>query len=44
MPIVVRYAWSDIAATSARFEQAFSADGRATWEANWICTISRMPD
>ncbi|MGH2444580.1 MAG: hypothetical protein ACRDGD_00850 [Candidatus Limnocylindria bacterium] len=42
-PIVVRYEWSDITPTSARFEQAFSPDEGATWETNWICTITRKP-
>jgi hypothetical protein len=39
--ILVRYMWSDITPTSARFEQSFSEDGGKTWEPNWISTIER---
>jgi len=42
--ILVRYVWSDVTATSARFEQSFSADGGKTWEANWISTIERVKE
>ncbi|GGC62708.1 hypothetical protein [Undibacterium terreum] len=32
----VRYTWSGITATTARWEQAMSADGGLNWETNWI--------
>jgi hypothetical protein len=40
-PITVRYTWSRIAGSSARWEQAFSADGRQTWETNWVTDFTR---
>lgn len=40
-PIRVRYTWSEITAESARWDQAFSADGGATWETNWIMDFKR---
>lgn len=36
--ILLRFSVSDITAKSCRFEQAFSADGGKTWEANFIVT------
>ena len=42
-PILVRFVISDITATSCRFEQAFSDDGGASWEVNWIATDTRVP-
>src|SRR5690349_7246168 len=41
--ILVRFLISDVKADSARFEQAFSADGGKTWEVNWIAVDTRMP-
>lgn len=35
-PILVRFVIDVLAADHCRFEQAFSADGGATWEVNWI--------
>jgi hypothetical protein len=40
-PIVVRYVWSNITATSAHFEESFSADAGKTWEVNWITDQTR---
>jgi hypothetical protein len=37
-----RYVWSEITPVSARWEQAFSADGEQTWETNWIMEFSRL--
>lgn len=36
-----RVVWSDITADSFHWEQAFSADGGATWETNWIADFIR---
>jgi hypothetical protein len=41
-PILVRFLWSDITATACRWEQAFSADGGATWEVNWVMESTRL--
>jgi hypothetical protein len=40
-PVRVRYTWSGITPGSARWEQAFSADGERTWEVNWIMDFTR---
>jgi hypothetical protein len=42
VPIRIRYVWSEITPTSARWEQAFSADGERTWETNWIMEFTRV--
>ena len=40
-PIRIRFQWSNITPSSARWEQAFSADAGKTWEANWIMDFAR---
>ena len=40
-PIKMRFMWSRITATTARWEQAFSPDGGATWETNWTMEFTR---
>jgi hypothetical protein len=40
-PIKVRYTWSEITASSARWDQAFSADDGQAWETNWIMELTR---
>ena len=41
-PIIVRFLWSNITATTCRWEQAFSPDGGQTWETNWIMDSTRI--
>jgi len=38
--ILVRFLFSDLAASSFRTEQAFSPDGGKTWEPNWTATFT----
>ncbi len=40
-PIRARFTWSNISATTAAWEQAFSTDSGATWEVNWTMTFER---
>jgi len=41
-PIKVRFTWSDITPTTARWEQAFSPDGGKTWETNRMQKLERV--
>ena len=41
--VLVRFVISEITSDSARFEQAYSDDGGATWETNWIAIDTRLP-
>ena len=41
LPIRVRFVWSRTRTATPRWEQAFSADGGATWETNWTMDFRR---
>lgn len=41
-PVRVRFIWSEITSTGARWEQAFSADAGKTWETNWVMLFERV--
>ncbi len=36
VPVRVRFLWTGISETTARWEQAFSRDGGDTWLPNWV--------
>lgn len=38
----LRFTWSEITATSARWEQAYFDDERGEWEPNWIMEFTRV--
>ncbi len=40
-PVRVRFIWTHETPRTARWEQAFSPDGGATWETNWIMHMTR---
>ena len=40
-PILVRFTWSDITDRTCRWEQAFSPNGGATGEVNWVMESTR---
>jgi hypothetical protein len=42
--VLVRYRWSEITPTSARWEQFFSFDEGETWHRNWIMDNTRIGD
>jgi hypothetical protein len=39
-PVKIRFVWTRLGPDAARWEQAFSADGRA-WETNWVMELTR---
>jgi hypothetical protein len=39
--VLARYRWSRIEADRATWDQAWSVDGGASWEANWVMQFSR---
>ena len=41
VPVLVRFVWSACTSETPRWEQAFSTDGGATWETNWIMEFRR---
>ena len=41
-PIRVRFTYEDLGPQDARWSQAFSPDGGASWETNWIMEFTRM--
>ena len=40
-PVRASYRWSEVTESSARWEQAFSADDGQTWETNWVMEWTR---
>ena len=42
--VFVRFFITEITPDSVRFEQAFSGDGGATWETNWVAIDTRVKD
>lgn len=44
VPVLQRFIWSDITATSAQWQQALSTGEGATWETNWRMRMTRIGD
>ena len=42
VPLKVRFTWNDITSVSAVWEQSFSFDDGATWDANWTTRHARV--
>ena len=40
-PVKVVYRWAKLGLDAAHWEQAFSYDGGATWETNWVMDLAR---
>ena len=40
-PVRVRFEWSQMHTGAPRWQQAFSDDGGATWEVNWVMEFAR---
>jgi quinol monooxygenase YgiN len=40
--IFSRFLWTPLGPNAARWEQAFSADGGASWETNWVMEFTRV--
>ncbi|MEP6730095.1 MAG: NIPSNAP family protein [bacterium] len=40
--VFTRFIWTSASDSSARWEQAFSADGGSTWETNWVMDFTRV--
>ncbi len=40
-PVRLRFHWTRLTTPSPRWEQAFSADGGASWEVNWTMEFTR---
>jgi hypothetical protein len=40
-PVLVRFVWTVTDPAAPRWEQAFSIDGGATWEVNWVNRFER---
>lgn len=43
-PVRVTYEWTGIEDDTARWQQAYSADGEQTWETNWVMDFTRISD